>query len=84
MNPLPDGLILVAKRGCPTCLLVEPLAAELAERSPLTVYVQDDPAYARGVAGVVDDRALEHSYGLDIEVVPTLIRVENGREVERT
>ncbi len=29
MNPLPDGLILVAKRGCPTCTLVEPLAVGL-------------------------------------------------------
>src|SRR3954464_691450 len=84
MNPLPDGLILVAQRGCPTCALVEPLAAELAGVGPLTVYVQDDPGYASGLAGVVDDRELEHSYRLDIEVVPTLVRVENGREVERT
>jgi hypothetical protein len=84
MTTLPDGLILVAKRGCPTCTLVEPLAAALAGDGPLTVYVQDDPAYANGIAGVVDDRALEHSYRLDIEVVPTLIRVENGREVART
>jgi hypothetical protein len=84
MNPLPDGLILVAKRGCPTCALVEPLTAELAAGGPLTVYVQDDPAYASGLAGVVDDRALEHSFALGIEVVPTLIRVEGGRELERT
>lgn len=84
MNPLPDGLILVAKRACPTCTLVEPLASELASHGPLTVYVQDDPAYADGVAGVIDDQALEHSYHLAIEVVPTLIRVEAGREVERT
>ena len=66
MNPLPDGLILVAKRGCPTCALVEPLAAELARGGPLTVYVQDDPAYAGGVDGVIDDRALEHSFRLGI------------------
>jgi hypothetical protein len=48
------------------------------------VYVQDDAAYGRGAAAVVDDQALEHSYRLNIEVVPTLIRVEGGREVERT
>lgn len=84
MTPLPDGLILVAKRACPTCALVEPLAAELTGRWPLTVYVQDDPSYAADVAGVIDDQALEHSYRLNIEVVPTLIRVEGGREVERT
>ena len=84
MTPLPDGLILVAKRACPTCALVEPLAADMAGRGPLTVYVQDDPGYAAGTAGVIDDQTLEHSYRLNIEVVPTLIRVEGGREVERT
>ena len=51
MTPLPDGLILVAKRACPTCALVEPLAADMAGRGPLTVYVQDDPGYAAGTAG---------------------------------
>jgi len=82
---LPDGLIVVAKRECPTCVLVEPLLAELAiAPGGLTVYAQDDPAYGAGVAGVVHDATLERSYRLGIEIVPTLIRVEDGREVERT
>jgi hypothetical protein len=85
MNALPDGLILIAKRECPTCALVEPLLAELAGGGqPLIVYAQDDPAYGNGMATVIDDRSLEHSYQLNIEVVPTLIRVEGGHEVERT
>jgi len=84
MYQLPDGLLLIAKRACPTCALVEPLVGELAGGAlPLTVYVQDDSAYGNGAA-VVDDQALEHSYRLNIEVVPTLIRIEGGREVERT
>jgi hypothetical protein len=85
MNPLPNGLIVVAKRECPTCLLVEPVLRELAEAAaPLTVYTQDDPAYASGVDGVILDDTLETSYRLGIEIVPTLIKVEDGREVERT
>jgi hypothetical protein len=85
MNPLPNGLIVVAKRECPTCLLVEPVLRELADgEAPLTVYTQDDPAYAAGVGGVILDDTLETSYRLGIEIVPTLIRVEDGREVERT
>jgi len=85
MTPLPDGLIVVAKRECPTCVLVEPLLDELAACGvPVTVYTQDDPAYGRGATQVVDDTSLERSFALDIEIVPTLIRVENGREVERT
>lgn len=81
---LPDGLIVVAKADCPTCRLVEPLLAEMAQREALTVYVQDSAEYAAGLAGALYDKSLERSFRLGIEFVPTLIRVENGEEVERT
>ncbi|MCK7543804.1 thioredoxin family protein [Marinobacter bryozoorum] len=85
MTPLPDGLIVVAKRDCPTCQLVEPLLADIERQAgPLTVYSQDDPAFAAGVRGAQYDSTLEHSFRLKTEFVPTLIRVENGEEVERT
>ncbi len=84
-KPLPDGLVVIAKRECPTCLLVEPLLRELSQSGkPVTVYVQDDPGYAAGLEKVIFDDTLEHSYRLNVEVVPTLIRVENGVEAERT
>jgi hypothetical protein len=82
-NQLPDGLIVVAKRECPTCLLVEPVLRQIATHQPLTVYVQDDPGYGTGLPAVEHDASLEKSFRLDIEFVPTLIRVEQGREVER-
>ncbi len=82
---LPDGLIVVAKRECPTCTLVEPLLQQLAQGgTPLMVLVQDDPAYAAGLPGAVLDDTLERSFRLNIEFVPTLIRVAGGREVART
>lgn len=85
MHPLSNGLIIVVKRDCPTCMLVEPLIRQLEKGDvPLTVYVQDDPAYADGVANVFFDDTLENSYRLNTEFVPTLIRVEDGQEVERT
>ncbi|MEN9629958.1 MAG: hypothetical protein RJA10_3186 [Pseudomonadota bacterium] len=81
----PDGLIVVAKRDCPTCTLVEPLLRRLAQGgTPLTVIVQDDPAYAAGVPGAALDGTLERSFRLDVEFVPTLIRREGGRETART
>ncbi len=84
MNSVPDGLIVIAKRECPTCMLVEPLLKELAQgETPLTVYVQDDPAYLAGVPGVIYDRTLETSFRLNTEFVPTVIRIEGGREVDR-
>ncbi len=79
---LPDGLVAVVKRECPTCLLVEPVLRELAAAQPLTVLCQDDPSFPAGVE-VVDDRELEASWRLGIETVPTLLRVEGGVEVER-
>jgi hypothetical protein len=84
MGVLPDGLIVVAKRECPTCVLVEPLLRELSEGESLTVYCQDDASFGVGASSVIFDESLEHSFGLDIEFVPTLIRVANGVEVERT
>jgi len=78
-----DGWIAVVKRDCPTCLLVEPVLHELAAAGALTVYSQDDPGFPSGLP-VVDDRELEVSWRLQVETVPTLLRVKGGVEVERT
>ena len=82
---LVDGLIVVAKRDCPTCLMVEAVIGQLgAGDLPVTVYSQDDPTFPATVSSVVDDRALEHSFRLGVEIVPTLVRIEGGRETGRT
>lgn len=81
MTSLPDGLIAVVKRECRTCAMIQPVLAKLSEGEvPFTVLTQDDPAFPAGVGNVIDDTGLEHSYRLNIEVVPTLLRVENGQE----
>jgi hypothetical protein len=79
---LPDGLVAFVKRACPTCVLVAPVLGELARRVPLTVYSQDDPAFPEGLQPR-DDGGLEASWQAGIETVPTLLRVEGGREVAR-
>jgi len=79
-----DGLVIVAKRDCPTCILVEPVMQSLDRAGPLTVISQDDPTFPTGVRSVIDDQELERSFKLNIESVPTLIRFKGGREVERT
>ena len=79
-----EQLIVVAKRDCPTCTLIEPVYAELAAgQEPLTVYSQDDPGFPGTVDSVVDDRELENSYKFDIDIVPTLIRFTDGKEMGR-
>ncbi len=52
---LPDGVVAVVKRSCPTCELVVPVLAQLAERGvALTIYSQDDPSFPDGL-GARDD-----------------------------
>jgi len=79
---LPDGLVAVVKRDCPTCELVAPVLSDLAARAGITVYTQDDPGFPEGV-DAVDDRQLAVSWHWGIEAVPTLLRIEDGVEVER-
>ena len=84
MPTFQDGFIIVAKRECPTCELLEPVYAELAARDVvLSVFSQDDPSFPDSLNDVIDDTGLENSYSLDIETVPTLIRWKGGKEVER-
>src|SRR5262245_812008 len=83
-SPLPDGLVAIVKRECPTCQLVVPVLKRLAANAgALTVYSQDDPAFPAGVPRVVDDTELGASYRVGVDFVPTLLRVKNGREVGR-
>src|SRR5438132_11870819 len=79
-----DGLVAVVKRDCPTCVLTAPVLGDLARDAGLTVYTQDDPAFPETVPRRIDDTALDVSYRLEIEIVPTLIRFAEGREVGRT
>jgi hypothetical protein len=84
MKNFPDGLIAVVKRDCRTCSMIQPVITKLAGcQTPLTVFSQDDPDFFSGVTKVIDDTELAYSYQLNIEVVPTLMRVENGREINR-
>src|SRR6266487_1198193 len=75
-----DGLVAVVKRDCPTCELTAPVLGELARRAGLTVFTQADPTFP----DTVPDLALDMSHRLNIEIVPTLIRLEGGREIART
>jgi hypothetical protein len=71
---LPDGLVAVVKRDCPTCVLVEPVLRELGA----AVWCQDDATWFDG-----DDTELELSYRLGIETVPTLLCIRGGKETAR-
>jgi hypothetical protein len=79
---LPSGLVAFVKRACPTCELVAPVLAEIAAKTKLTVYTQDDLAFPEGLSPL-DDTALARSWHWEIEAVPSLLRVEDGKEAGR-
>ena len=76
---LPEGLVVIVKRECETCQMVVPLLAEF----DATIFTQDDPTFPAG-CHPIHDSDLAISWHHDVETVPTLIRVVDGREVERT
>jgi hypothetical protein len=81
---LKDGVVVFSKRGCPTCVMIEGEMQRAArEAKAFQVVSQDDPGFHSGVDAVVDDRELDLSWLNNIEFMPTLIRFEGGRELER-
>jgi hypothetical protein len=79
-----DGLAVFVKRACPACKLIEPVMQRVAaDLKEFQVVSQDDPKFPARVAGIVDDRELDHSWLNNIEFTPTLVRFAGGREAER-
>ena len=79
--------VAVLKDECETCHLAVPVLAEIHRAGhPLTICWQDDGEFLGPglAAAAVDDRALERSFHLAVETVPTLIRLEGGAETGRT
>lgn len=81
---LQDGLVVFSKRACPTCVLIEgEMRRAACEARNFQIVSQDDPRFPDKVDAIVDDRELDLSWLNNIEFMPTLIRFEGGREVER-
>lgn len=76
---LPNGLVVIVKEECETCRMVAPLLA----RFECTVYSQDDPSFPHSVRPL-HDADLAVSWHHEVETVPTLIRVVDGIEIDRT
>lgn len=79
-----DEFIAVVKADCPTCQLIVPVLHDVAGARHLVIHPQDDPAFPPGVPGVAHDGSLELSYRLAIDTVPTLVRMRDGVEIDRT
>lgn len=82
-NPLPDGIVAIVKRDCETCAMVVPVLEQLRDGRGLHIVTQDDPSFP-AIDGVVHDADLAISWHNDIETVPTVLRVADGTEQDRT
>ena len=80
---LPDGLVVVVKRDCPTCVLVAPVLSDLAERADIKVITQDDAEFPASADWVIHDSDLGISWHHDVETVPTMMKVVDGAETDR-
>jgi hypothetical protein len=78
-----DGVLIFAKRECETCQMVEQVIGQIADKMPTVVYSQDDPSFPSTVPAL-DDSSLESSFAFDVEAVPTVVRIKDGKEVART
>ena len=76
---LPNGLVVFVKEECETCRMVAPLLAQFEA----VVYTQDDPHFP-GSVSPLHDVDLSMSWHHDIETVPTLLRIVDGIEIDRT
>lgn len=81
---LRDGYAVIVSRECETCREVEPVFHELASRGVEVTFVsQDDPGFPANATAVVDDRDLNLSWRLGVEVTPTALLVEDGEPGRR-
>jgi hypothetical protein len=81
--PIDNGFVIVVKRDCETCQTVVPVLGQLDAELDVVVYTQDDPAFPAAPAPI-DDSDLEFSWHHEVETVPTVIKVVDGAEVDRT
>jgi len=82
-DKLQDGILIFAKRECETCQMVEHVIGQIADKMPTVVYTQDDPSFPSTVSAL-DDSSLESSFAFNVEAVPTVVRMREGKEVART
>jgi thiol-disulfide isomerase/thioredoxin len=77
--------VAIVKRECATCVMAMPVLRQIEQQGGrLEIHVQDDVSFAAGFAHACDDTALATSYRYEIDTVPTLIRLVDGREYRRT
>lgn len=75
---VPDGYLIVVQEECETCVAIVPALHQLAHGDvAVAIASQDNPDFPPDL-DVIDDRELELSWRLDVEVTPTVFEIRDG------
>ncbi len=75
--------LVFLKYDCPTCKLIHPLLTDIQKKNTsLEIIVQDNPNLFPNL-NVKKDHDLKISFHHEIEIVPTVIKLERNSETER-
>ncbi len=80
-----SSFLAIVKDECETCHLTVPVLSKISDAFPLRIHWQDSSDFLPpALAGCSrDDRDLEDSFRLGVATVPTLIRLDGGKEAGR-
>lgn len=84
LSTLPDGLVIFVRKDCPTCVEIESVLRQLSKSDLVLTVYSDDPGFPARVSTVKHDRDLLVFRKNEVDDVPTLIHVVDGRAVART
>ena len=82
-----EKIVAFVKQDCETCVMVLPVLQQLIDAGVLSEVVSQDvdfPKLETNGATIIYDESLERSWRADIETVPTLIKMNDDAEVDRT
>ncbi len=78
-------VVAYVKRDCETCVMVQPVLQQLLDAGALSAIVSQDAGFPELDSETITvDDTLERSWTADIETVPTLIKIVDGNEADRT
>jgi len=79
-------IVAFVKQDCETCVMVQPVLQQLVDAGVVSEVVSQDPDFPKLEADdlITFDESLERSWRSDIETVPTLVKMTDDAEVERT
>ena len=80
-------VVAYVKRDCETCVMVQPVLQQLVDAGVVSQVITQDadfPTLNSDHTSITFDKSLELSWQAEIETVPTLVKMSDGQELDRT